>query len=104
MPSRDGSEEISVSDLAYDSTGTTLMTPKGQLHYHLAGEGPPVLLLHGSGPGVSGSAERAAHPRPGSGPGVGARRPPWTVGGQPARRRPLLGAADRLSALRTTPI
>ncbi|MFT4262208.1 MAG: alpha/beta fold hydrolase [Nocardioides sp.] len=32
------------------------MTAKGPLHYHVAGEGAPLLLLHGSGPGVSGWA------------------------------------------------
>jgi pimeloyl-ACP methyl ester carboxylesterase len=42
-----------VSELSYDSTSNFLDTPKGKLHYHVAGDGPPVLLLHGSGPGVS---------------------------------------------------
>jgi 2-hydroxy-6-oxonona-2,4-dienedioate hydrolase len=45
-----------VSELTYESTSRTLKTEKGELHYHVAGEGPPVLLLHGSGPGVSGWA------------------------------------------------
>jgi pimeloyl-ACP methyl ester carboxylesterase len=45
-----------VSELSYDSTSNFLDTPKGKLHYHVAGDGPPVLLLHGSGPGVSGWA------------------------------------------------
>jgi pimeloyl-ACP methyl ester carboxylesterase len=45
-----------VSELSYDSTSNFLDTPKGKLHYHVAGDGPPILLLHGSGPGVSGWA------------------------------------------------
>ena len=44
------------SALTYEETSRTLETPRGALHYHEAGEGPPLLLLHGSGPGVSGWA------------------------------------------------
>lgn len=44
------------TELDFDETSRFLDTPKGALHYHVAGEGPPVLLLHGSGPGVSGWA------------------------------------------------
>ncbi|AZG45911.1 alpha/beta fold hydrolase [Gordonia insulae] len=40
--------------LTHDATRRTLDTDKGVLHYHEAGDGPPLLLLHGSGPGVSG--------------------------------------------------
>ena len=42
--------------LSFDETSRFLDTPKGKLHYHVAGDGPPLLLLHGSGPGVTGWA------------------------------------------------
>jgi len=42
--------------LSFEETSRFLDTPKGKLHYHMAGDGPPLLLLHGSGPGVSGWA------------------------------------------------
>jgi pimeloyl-ACP methyl ester carboxylesterase len=45
-----------MDELSYESTSNFLDTPKGKLHYHVAGDGPPLLLLHGSGPGVSGWA------------------------------------------------
>lgn len=40
--------------LSYESTLRELVTDQGVLRYHEAGEGPPLLLLHGSGPGVTG--------------------------------------------------
>ncbi|MFE4499153.1 alpha/beta fold hydrolase [Rhodococcus sp. NPDC056743] len=45
-----------MAELTYEDTSRTLQTARGQLHYHEAGDGPPLLLLHGSGPGVSGWA------------------------------------------------
>ena len=40
-------------ELTYESTLRELATEQGVLRYHEAGSGPPV-LLHGSGPGVTG--------------------------------------------------
>ncbi|MEO3783938.1 alpha/beta fold hydrolase [Actinocorallia sp. B10E7] len=41
-------------DVSYEGTKRQIATDKGVLRYHEAGEGPPLLLLHGSGIGVSG--------------------------------------------------
>jgi pimeloyl-ACP methyl ester carboxylesterase len=38
----------------YRETQREVGTPSGVLRYHEAGDGPPLVLLHGSGPGVTG--------------------------------------------------
>lgn len=43
-----------MSDYSFESTRRELTTDKGVLRYHEAGDGPPLVLLHGSGPGVTG--------------------------------------------------
>jgi 2-hydroxy-6-oxonona-2,4-dienedioate hydrolase len=43
-----------MAELTYESTLRELRTDGGVLRYHEAGEGPPLLMLHGSGPGVTG--------------------------------------------------
>ena len=45
----------------HESTSRSVTLQGGDLHYHEAGEGPPLLLLHGSGPGVSGWANFGAN-------------------------------------------
>ena len=39
-------------DTSYEGTLREVTTDKGILRYHEAGDGPVLLLLHGSGPGV----------------------------------------------------
>ena len=41
-------------DVSYEGTKREIATGKGVLRYHEAGDGPPLILLHGSGIGVSG--------------------------------------------------
>ncbi|MFF1755078.1 alpha/beta fold hydrolase [Nocardia sp. NPDC058244] len=43
-----------MTDLSYEGTLREIRTDAGVLRYHEAGDGPPLLLLHGSGPGVTG--------------------------------------------------
>ncbi|RKT86996.1 2-hydroxy-6-oxonona-2,4-dienedioate hydrolase [Saccharopolyspora antimicrobica] len=43
-----------MTELSYESTLRELRTGRGVLRYHEAGAGPPLLMLHGSGPGVTG--------------------------------------------------
>ncbi|OEV04703.1 alpha/beta fold hydrolase [Streptomyces oceani] len=43
-----------MTELSYESTARELVTDQGVLRYHEAGDGPPLLMLHGSGPGVTG--------------------------------------------------
>ncbi|MCU1644986.1 MAG: alpha/beta hydrolase fold protein [Nocardia sp.] len=43
-----------MSALTFENTRRELNTDEGVLRYHEAGDGPPLLLLHGSGPGVTG--------------------------------------------------
>ncbi|OQQ35632.1 alpha/beta fold hydrolase [Prescottella equi] len=43
-----------VVDVSFEGTKREVVTDTGVLRYHEAGDGPPLLLLHGSGIGVSG--------------------------------------------------
>ncbi|OZG25804.1 alpha/beta hydrolase [Williamsia sp. 1138] len=41
-------------NVTYEDSRRELQTDSGVLRYHEAGSGPPLILLHGSGPGVTG--------------------------------------------------
>ena len=43
-------------DFDFEATSRHLATEQGNIHYHEAGKGPALLMIHGSGPGVSGWA------------------------------------------------
>ncbi|WP_112469400.1 alpha/beta fold hydrolase [Streptomyces triticisoli] len=43
-----------MTELSHESTSRELTTDQGVLRYHEAGDGPPLVMLHGSGPGVTG--------------------------------------------------
>lgn len=40
--------------LSQSETSRTVQTASGEIHYHEAGEGFPIVMLHGSGPGATG--------------------------------------------------
>ena len=42
------------STLSYEETSRTTQVAGYELHYHEAGDGPALVMLHGAGPGVSG--------------------------------------------------
>ena len=42
------------TESTFENTARELATDRGTLRYHEAGQGEPLLLLHGSGPGVTG--------------------------------------------------
>lgn len=42
------------AELTYEATSRFVKLPSGRVHYNVAGEGHPVILLHGSGPGATG--------------------------------------------------
>ena len=41
-------------ELTYEATSRTVQTARWKIHYNEAGEGHPVVMLHGSGPGATG--------------------------------------------------
>jgi pimeloyl-ACP methyl ester carboxylesterase len=45
-----------MSALTYQATSKTFAAEHGSIHYHEAGTGPDLLMIHGSGPGVTGWA------------------------------------------------
>ena len=56
MSEHDSLTGLTQSTFDYDDTSRMADTDKGKIHYHEAGTGPVLLMIHGSGPGVSGWA------------------------------------------------
>lgn len=50
----------STADATHGISLRELQTPRGMLRYHDVGDGPALLFLHGSGPGVTRGATSAA--------------------------------------------
>jgi len=48
-------------ELTYQNTSRSVQLSHGKLHFHEAGNGPALILLHGSGPGVYGWANFAGN-------------------------------------------
>ncbi|UDY24597.1 alpha/beta fold hydrolase [Nocardioides sp. Kera G14] len=43
-----------MTELTYDNTSRFVGLPSGKVHYNQVGEGHPLIMLHGSGPGATG--------------------------------------------------
>ncbi|GAB3623763.1 alpha/beta fold hydrolase [Mariniluteicoccus endophyticus] len=43
-----------MTEITYESTSRFVQTKRWKMHYNEAGEGDPIVLLHGSGPGATG--------------------------------------------------